>query len=559
MENKENNAVEKAKKAMEEEVSEKFGGEREEEAAKNRVRIAEIKAHEKAEKEKRKLAYKREKERRKYERKERKEARIAEKNRLKAQEKAERNQIKKMKAENEQAYREQRRKDREKRRKSGGGFGGWLAAVISLGASSLVLATVLIVTLFVPSDKDRALESGYRKSFFDTVAQVDNIDLNLSKILATSEEAGLQKYLVDTAINSELAENNLSQLPLEDESKFYTAKLINQVGDYSKYLNDKLVDGEGITAGERENLYKLYKAVGQLRESLQRTVGNMTTDFSFSSMLGGGDGNLVISEFNDLQELSVEYPELIYDGPFSDGKDEREIKGLSEKTVTEEEAEKVFVDIFSGFNLKNVESAGKGEGNLSCFNFNAEVNGDNLYAQISERDGKLIMFAYSGSCMETVIDADTAESNALKFLGTLGIENMKAVWINLANNLFTINFASENNGVIIYSDLIKIRVCAETGKIIGMEATSYYTNHTERIIPSPLLSVSAAKNKVSDNITVLTSRLAVIPFGEKTEKLSYEFSGTYDGATYYVYIDAVTGRQIEMFKVIESTEGMLLM
>ena len=92
-----------------------------------------------------------------------------------------------------------------------------------------------------------------------------------------------------------------------------------------------------------------------------------------------------------------------------------------------------------------------------------------------------------------------------------------------------------------------------------MEATSYYTNHTERIIPSPLLSVSAAKNKVSDNITVLTSRLAVIPFGEKTEKLSYEFSGTYDGATYYVYIDAVTGRQIEMFKVIESTEGMLLM
>lgn len=559
MENKENNAVEKAKKAMEEEVSEKFGGEREEDAAKNRVKIAEIKAHEKAEKEKRKLAYKREKERRKYERKERKEARIAEKNRLKAQEKAERNQIKKMKAENEQAYREQRRKDREKRRKAGGGFGGWLAAVISLGASSLVLATVLIVTLFVPSDKDRALESGYRKSFFDTVAQVDNIDLNLSKILATSEESGLQKYLVDTAINSELAENNLSQLPLEDESKFYTAKLINQVGDYTKYLNEKLVDGEGITAGERENLYKLYKAVGQLRESLQRTVGNMTTDFSFSSMLGGGDGNLVISEFNDLQELSVEYPELIYDGPFSDGKDEREIKGLSEKTVTEEEAEKVFVDIFSGFNLKNVKSAGKGEGNLSCFNFNAEVNGDNLYAQISERDGKLIMFAYSGSCMETVIDADTAESNALKFLGTLGIENMKAVWINLANNLFTINFASENNGVIIYSDLIKIRVCAETGKIIGMEATSYYTNHTERIIPSPLLSVSAAKNKVSDNITVLTSRLAVIPFGEKTEKLSYEFSGTYDGATYYVYIDAVTGRQIEMFKVIESTEGMLLM
>ena len=559
MDNKENSAVEKAKKAYEEEVAEKFGGEKEEVAAKNRVKIAELKAHEKAEREKRKLAYKREKQRRKYERKEKREDRIAEKNRLKAQERAERNQIKKMKAENEQAYREQRRKDRERRRKEGGGFGGWIAAVISLGVSSLVLATALIVTLFIPSDKDRALESGYRKSFFDTVAQVDNIDLNLSKILATSDASGLQKYLVNTAINSELAENNLSQLPLEDESKFYTTKLINQVGDYSKYLNGKLTEGESITATERENVYKLYKCVGQLRESLQRTISGMTTDFSFSTMIGGGDGNLVISEFNDLQELSVEYPELIYDGPFSDGKEDRKIKGLSDKKVTEDEAEKAFVDIFGGFNPKNIKSVGKAEGNISCFNFSAEVDGDNLYAQISERDGKLIMFAYSGSCAETVIDADTAESNALKFLGTLGLEDMKAVWINLSNNLFTINFASTRSGVIIYSDLIKIRVCAETGKIIGMEAATYYANHTERVIPSPLLSVNAAKSKVSDNITVLTSRLAVIPIGESKEKLCYEFSGTYDGATYYVYIDAVSGRQAEMFKVIESTEGTLLM
>ena len=35
--------------------------------------------------------------------------------------------------------------------------------------------------------------------------------------------------------------------------------------------------------------------------------------------------------------------------------------------------------------------------------------------------------------------------------------------------------------------------------------------------------------------------------------------GEMNDSTYYVYIDATTGKQVEMFKVIESTEGQLLM
>ncbi len=58
---------------------------------------------------------------------------------------------------------------------------------------------------------------------------------------------------------------------------------------------------------------------------------------------------------------------------------------------------------------------------------------------------------------------------------------------------------------------------------------------------------------------VLTGRLAICPIGEKSEKLCYEFSGLIGETTYYVYIDAESGRQIQMFKVIESTEGLLLM
>ena len=142
---------------------------------------------------------------------------------------------------------------------------------------------------------------------------------------------------------------------------------------------------------------------------------------------------------------------------------------------------------------------------------------------------------------------------------SLGVTDMKPVWSNLSNNVYTINLAYAINDIPVYSDLIKVRVCADTGKVLGMEAITYYTNHTERTVEKPVLSEMEAQEKVSSNIQIETGRLAIVPVGNSAEKLCYEFMGEYDGSTYYVYIDAVTGHQVEMFKVIQSTEGTLLM
>ena len=107
--------------------------------------------------------------------------------------------------------------------------------------------------------------------------------------------------------------------------------------------------------------------------------------------------------------------------------------------------------------------------------------------------------------------------------------------------------------------MVKIRVCAETGMVIGFEGSSYYINHVDRVIKTPALSEKQCQGKVSDNINVDSCRLALVPFGNSSEILCYEFSGEYDGSIYYAYIDANTGRQVQLFKVLEGTEGSLLM
>ena len=411
----------------------------------------------------------------------------------------------------------------------------------------------------MPTTSDNLMGLSYQKSFYDTVEQVDNIDLNLSKALASKDAKAIEQYLIDTAINSELAENDVQQLPLHDETKFYTTKLINQIGDYSKYLVKKLINGENLTNVDKQNLENLYSANLELKNALQEMMKNVGEDYSFASLEKARSGDAIIQGFTKLQNLSVAYPELIYDGPFSDGQDQRVIKGLSNTEVTFEQAKENFLKIFKGYDFEDVEDSGMTNGDIVCYNITATLDGNVLFAQMSKNDGKLIMFSYAGSCDSVIVDEQTAIENAEQFLSDMGLTDMQEVWMNISNNVYTFNFAKTQNGVVLYPDLVKVRVCAETGKVIGIEAKTYYTNHTSRKIGSPTISKSQARQKVLDSMQIKASRLAVVPYGNASEKLCYEFYGELDGQTYYVYIDATNGWQVEMFKVVSGTEGMYLM
>jgi intein/homing endonuclease len=71
----------------------------------------------------------------------------------------------------------------------------------------------------------------------------------------------------------------------------------------------------------------------------------MGENFSFSNMLNSQD-SIVLKAFDNLQNLSVGYPELIYDGPFSDGLDNREVKGITGAEISEQQAKEKFIKIF---------------------------------------------------------------------------------------------------------------------------------------------------------------------------------------------------------------------
>ena len=84
-------------------------------------------------------------------------------------------------------------------------------------------------------------------------------------------------------------------------------------------------------------------------------------------------------------------------------------------------------------------------------------------------------------------------------------------------------------------------------------------NHVERKIEEPKYTLNDAYEKVSKELEIRSSSVAIIPTSGGNEKLAYEFIGDYNGESYYVYIDANTLKQADIFKIVNTEQGRLLM
>lgn len=481
---------------------------------------------------------------------------------LKLQKIEEKNRIRAEKREEREKIRQEKRRQRQEKGKNSKGNGGWIAAVISLSCAVLILGGLLTLTYFTPLDEYMSVNTTQQKNFYDLVGYVDNLDVNLSKLVVSNDEHEQQKLLSEVRVQSSLATNSLAELSLQDESKYNTTKFINQVGDFSKYLNNKLIEGQEITSKDKETLRNLHEINLELKNNLLELSSNIDENFDFRSIFEGKDDNLIISKFNELESNATDYPHMIYDGAFSDGVKGKTLKALEgKKEVSKTEVTELYAKYFKNYNVKDITLNGetKGKG-VECYDISGvSEDGSVLDAQITKKGGKVLQFNYYKECSGDNYDAISCEEIASEFLESLGFNNLKAVWMTEGNHVATFNFASVVDGIICYPDLVKVNVCKERGVVSGLEASSYYYNHVKRDIPTVSVSLSQAKSKVSSEIEIQTSRLAIIPKGESNEVLAYEFMGERNGDTYYVYIDAITGYEVDIFKVVKTTEGTLLM
>ena len=96
------------------------------------------------------------------------------------------------------------------------------------------------------------------------------------------------------------------------------------------------------------------------------------------------------------------------------------------------------------------------------------------------------------------------------------------------------------------------------GSLTGFESRGYLTAHCTREFSDNLIGVDSARQMVSNDLTILSENLALIPSDGQHETLCYEFKcKTEDERHYIIYVNAETGNQEKILILLEDENGTL--
>lgn len=432
-------------------------------------------------------------------------------------------------------------------------------AIIAVSVIMVAMAAGVITlgVLFGKEKKARAetenvLEAHYQQSYYTLLDETNDLEIKFAKLTVAKGKSTRLELLSDAVKSSELAVNALSALSGSDVSIENTIRFLNQTGDFSAYLKDKLESGGEIKEEENAAIGKIHEMLKTLSLELNKVKDKISEGYLFVG--GTNDKSDALSDvFASLNDPSVEYPQLIYDGPFSDGRNDKTAKGLPENEITEEQAIEIVRNIF-GDKIQNLNSLGQWGGDVETYNFDCTLSNVRTTIQVSKKGGMLLNVSGSRDVTNPVLSVEECVEKAKAFLEKCGFCDMRDVWSANDDSTVYINFAPvTTDGTILYPDLVKVKIASDNGDVLGMDAVNFAFNHVKRETKTPLFSRESAKEKVGfDNAS--EGRLCIIPYKTNSEKLCYEFI-VESGGIYYIYIDAETGEEINILYVISTTGG----
>ena len=434
-------------------------------------------------------------------------------------------------------------------------------SIFIVGAFAVAIGFIISLNSQLTRYK-RAYELGYRRAFTELVGSVNNIDSDLSKGVYAQSPSMLVTLATDIYRHSEAAKSALSVLPTSDVSLERTSNFISQVGDFSVSLARSAARGDTISDEERQSLQTLNDTATQISAELTElyAVSDMTGFFDVSSSEALSSetekGASFVSGMSSLESSLPDSPVLIYDGPYSSHITQTVPQYLQAggEPINASDARTIAAR-FLGISADTLSLTAK-TADPVVYTFSND-NGD--IVSVTAVGGHVVSYSQNIVPGAAVYDGAQATEVAQSFLTARGYENMTVSYYYTMSGVCYINFECEEQGVIIYPDLVQVGVAMDTGKITYFQANGYLNNHREGRDLTASLSQEEAREKLSPSLAVESDgRLCIIPSLGKNEILCYEFKATGEnGKKYLCYINANSGVEENIFILIEDENGVL--
>ena len=405
-------------------------------------------------------------------------------------------------------------------------------------------------------------ENDYNRAFYEVVDYVQNVKTYLAKTMVSKSAEHGAEMLTHVWREANLAQSYVGMLPIESQELENTEKFLNQVSEYSYTLSRKNIDGEGLTDEDINKIKELYN----YSNDLSNTLNEMSTELNngtltWEDLMKNTEASEIaeVSTFNVVEENFHEFTGLIYDGAFSEHMTSTEKKGLTGDDIDEETAKQKAEEFIGKDKIKNTQNNGYVEnGDIPVYRFEMTTNDNQTIGiSISKKGGHVVYLNYNRNVTEEKISEQDAVQMGKEYLASKGYPNMQETYYLKENGFITVNYAYKQGDVVIYPDLMKVKIALDNGEIIGLETTGYLNCHYERNIPTAQISMEEAKENLSDKIEIKSEGLAIIPTEWNTEIFCYEFKGKVEDIDFISYINAETGEEEDILIITNTPNGTL--
>ena len=433
---------------------------------------------------------------------------------------------------------------------------GLITAVVTLSVITACLCFAFFMTTMHNDRNKAAVERSFEQSVYELGDNMQNLEVDLSKLMVLGEGKFTATLLTDVYNRASAASRALSALPVDYHETENAASFLNKVADFGISYQRAILEGKDCSNFVRvaESLYDTARTVNmQIKDYVNAAARNeldirkITTAHPYAYR----------EHSTPIEHNAVEYPELIYDGPFSDARKTESYALLAElPQVSLKEAEDAAKAALPDFGIKEIKSLGMG-GDEPLYELSVSGEKGTAYVQVSERGGKVVGLNVMRALGRPLLGEESAKEVATTFAQHLGYD-VEPIWYLAGGGAAYVNLAPIVDGTVLYTDLVKVKVALDNGDILGLEAKNYCLNHADRDLTITLGAATAA-SLVDGRLSVTSVRGALIPLENDESRLCLEVAAKFKDLDYFIYLDGVTGETVKVLRTVDGEQGSLVL
>ncbi len=397
-----------------------------------------------------------------------------------------------------------------------------------------VAAVLLLLALNVSQRRTAAAELAMTEETLAAVSQaageLEALTLTLDKLQVTTSRRQTAALLNQAALSADRVQQSLAALPDAQGQRSAILTYLSRLASLAQSALSDMAESAEMDAETRASLAGM---VGGLRLLLAELT------LAQQDLLLG-------VQLSAIPPTALTAPPTAMELAAS--------KALPSREISSGEALQIAREFVGTQRVLSVAPAPDTSGVLPTYGVTVQTPDVQLNLEITRRGGKVLLMAPETANFQMVKSPEACAAAALDFLRSRGFAEMETPYYQIYDGLCVLTCVYVQRGVLVWPDRVLVQVRMDTGEVVGLEARSYWQNHIPRKLQTPLLTQEEARAALSPGVNVDFARLCLVPH-QGQERLCWQFSITASDAAYIACIDAMTGQELLLEKLVQLEFG----